>query len=299
MLDVASQLVKDLFGVANTSRINGVRQLVARFNTEVLQHKLVVVEEIEVRKGSKEANQVKTLITEDSTTVEAKKLPSSVEPINCAFLMTTNNLPTWLEEADRRFYILNFDHEGYNNGGKDYEKFVGLVKALKDQVSTPAGFKGIYDELMARDLTDHNAMSLDVMKHSTSLMKELKVLTPDVVKEQIKEVISRHGIVFLMSKQATDLINCFAFREANSQTHLFTELGYKKARFAWGGVKSQRACWFLPSADPDRGEVLVEGIRAPMEQQVNKVSELLLDPLLRESVNVKPINYYADGKRRV
>ena len=296
---VLTDLVKELFGVANTSRINGVRQLVARFNKEVLQHKLVVVEEIEVRKGSKEANQVKSLITEDSTTVEAKGLPSSVEAINCAFLMTTNHLPTWLEEADRRFFILNFDHEGYNNGGKDYEKFVGLVKNLKEQVGTPAGIKGIYDDLMARDLTDHNAMSLDVMKHSTSLMQELKVLTPDVVKEQIKEVLSRHGIVFLMSKQATDLINCFAFREANSQTHLFTELGYKKARFAWGGVKSQRACWFLPSADPERGEVLVGGIRAPMELQVNKVSELLLDPLLRESVNVKPINYYADGKRRV
>jgi len=296
---VLTDLVKDLFGAANTSRINGVRQLVARFNKEVLQHKLVVVEEIEVRKGSKEANQVKSLITEDSTTVEAKGLPSSVEAINCAFLMTTNHLPTWLEEADRRFFILNFDHEGYNNGGRDYEKFVGLVKNLKEQVGTPAGIKGIYDDLMARDLTDHNAMSLDVMKHSTSLMQELKVLTPDVVKEQIKEVLSRHGIVFLMSKQATDLINCFAFREANSQTHLFTELGYKKARFAWGGVKSQRACWFLPSADPERGEVLVGGIRAPMEQQVNKVSELLLDPLLRESVNVKPINYYADGKRRV
>lgn len=296
---VLTDLVKDLFGGANTSRINGVRQLVARFNKEVLQHKLVVVEEIEVRKGSKEANQVKSLITEDSTTVEAKGLPSSVEAINCAFLMTTNHLPTWLEEADRRFFILNFDHEGYNNGGKDYEKFVGLVKNLKEQVGTPAGIKGIYDDLMARDLTDHNAMSLDVMKHSTSLMQELKVLTPDVVKEQIKEVLGRHGIVFLMSKQATDLINCFAFREANSQTHLFTELGYKKARFAWGGVKSQRACWFLPSADPDRGEVLVGGIRAPMEQQVNKVSELLLDPLLRESVNVKPINYSADGKRRI
>lgn len=296
---VLTDLVKDLFGAANTSRINGVRQLVARFNKEVLQHKLVVVEEIEVRKGSKEANQVKSLITEDSTTVEAKGLPSSVEAINCAFLMTTNHLPTWLEEADRRFFILNFDHEGYNNGGRDYEKFVGLVKNLKEQVGTPAGIKGICDDLMARDLTDHNAMSLDVMKHSTSLMRELKVLTPDVVKEQIKEVLSRHGIVFLMSKQATDLINCFAFREANSQTHLFTELGYKKARFAWGGVKSQRACWFLPSADPERGEVLVGGIRAPMELQVNKVSELLLDPLLRESVNVKPINYYADGKRRV
>ncbi len=53
--------------------------------------------------------------------------------------MTTNHLPTWLEEADRRFFILNFDHEGYNNGGKDYEKFVGLVKNLKEQISTPGG----------------------------------------------------------------------------------------------------------------------------------------------------------------
>ena len=50
---VLTELVKDLFGVANTSRINGVRQLVARFNKEVLQHKLVIVEEIEVKKAPK------------------------------------------------------------------------------------------------------------------------------------------------------------------------------------------------------------------------------------------------------
>jgi len=294
---VLTDLVKDLFGVANTSRINGVRQLVARFNKEVLQHKLVVVEEIEVRKGSKEANQVKTLITEDSTTVEAKGLPSSVEPINCAFLMTTNNLPTWLEEADRRFYILNFDHEGYNNGGKDYEKFVGLVKKMKEQVSTPAGIKGIYDQLMARDLTDHNAMSLDVMKHSTALMKELKVLTPDVVKEELREVLRGNNIVFLTSKQATKLINEYASREANAQTHLFTELGYKKARFAWGGVKSQKACWFLPSSTPERGEVLVGGIRTPMGQQVAKVDGLLTDPLMSDKEGHRDISYTKNGKR--
>ncbi len=296
---VLTELVKDLFGVANTSRINGVRQLVARFNKEVLQHKLVVVEEIEVRKGSKEANQIKSLITEDSTTVEAKNLPSSVASINCAFLMTTNNLPTWLEEADRRFFILNFDHEGYNNGGKDYAKFVGLVKDLKEQISTLAGIKGIYDDLMARDLSDHNAMSLDVMRNSTSLMRELQVLTPDVVKEEVGEVLRNHHVVFLTSKHATDLIRCFtSSREANSQTHLFTELGYKKDRFAWGGDNSQKACWYLPSADPARGQLLVNGVRKPIGDQITKVSELLLDPLLRESVSVKPIHHHPDGTRR-
>ena len=282
---VLTDLMKDLFGVANTSRINGVRQLVARFNKEVLQHKMVVVEEIELRKGSKEANQVKTLITEDSTTVEAKGLPSSVEDINCAFVMTSNHLPTWLEEADRRFYILNFDHEGYNNGGKDYDKFVGLVKNLKEQTSTEAGIKGIYDDLMARDLINHNAMSLNVMKHSTGIMKELQVLTPDVVKVELQEILEANNIVFFTTKQAKNLIELFANREANSQTHLFTELGYKKKRFAWGGIKSQKACWFKPSADPEYGEVLVGGIRVPIEHQINKVEELLATPFQRVEDN--------------
>lgn len=294
---VLTDLVKELFGVANTSRINGVGQLVARFNKEILQHKLVIVEEIEVRKGSKEANQVKSLITEDSTTVEAKKLPSSVEPINCAFLMTTNHLPTWLEDADRRFYILNFDHEGYNNGGEDYEKFVGLVKNLKAQTNTPGGVKGIYDQLMARDLKDHNAMSLDVSRRSTSLMRELQMLSPDVVKQELEEVLRGNNIVFLTSKQATELINKYASREANAQTHLFTELGYKKARFAWGGVKSQKACWYLPSAKPGQGEVLVGGIRAPMGQQVAKVNELMIDPLMTDKEGHRDISYTKNGKR--
>ena len=290
---VLTDLMKDLFGVANTSRINGVRQLVARFNKEVLQHKLVVVEEIELRKGSKEANQVKSLITEDSTTVEAKGLPSSVEDINCAFVMTSNHLPTWLEEADRRFYILNFDHEGYNNGGSDYDKFVGLVKNLKEQTSTEAGIKGIYDDLMARDLTNHNAMSLNVMKHSTGIMKELQVLTPDVVKVELQEILEANNIVFFTSKQAKNLIELFTNREANAQTHLFTELGYKKKRFAWGGIKSQKACWFKPSADPEYGEVLVGGIRAPIQHQINKVNGLL------GSVNgeVTETSYTQGGKR--
>lgn len=282
---VLTELVKDLFGVSNTSRINGVSQLVARFNKEVLQHKLVIVEEIEVKKGSKEANQVKSLITEDSTTVEAKGLPSSVDSINCAFLMTTNHLPTWLEEADRRFFILNFDHEGYNNGGKDYEKFVGLVKDLKEQISTLAGVKGIYDDLMARDLSEHNPMSLDVVKHSTSLMRELQVLTPDVVKEQLREILAANNIVFFTSKQAQQLMDLFAKREANSTTHLFTGLGYKKNRFAWGGDKSQKACWYLPSAAPERGEVLVGGIRVPMALHLEKVDNLLTTPFQRIDEN--------------
>jgi hypothetical protein len=138
---------------------------------------------------------------------------------------------------------------------------------------------------MARDLSEHNPMSLDVVKHSTSLMRELQVLTPDVVKEQLREILAANNIVFFTSKQAQQLMDLFAKREANSTTHLFTGLGYKKNRFAWGGDKSQKACWYLPSAAPERGEVLVGGIRVPMALHLEKVDNLLTTPFQRIDEN--------------
>jgi hypothetical protein len=146
---------------------------------------------------------------------------------------------------------------------------------------------------MARDLTNHNAMSLNVMKHSTGIMKELQLLSPDVVKVELQEILEANNIVLFTTKQAKKLIELFANREANAQTHLFTELGYKKQRFAWGGKPSQRACWYKPSADPEYGEVLVGGIRVPIEHQINKVDGLL------GSVNdeVSNTSYTQGGKR--
>ena len=85
---------------------------------------------------------------------------------------------------------------------------------------------------------------------------------------------------------------------ANSQTHLFTELGYKKNRFAWGGDKSQKACWYLPSAVPVRGEVLVRGIRAPIGQQINKVNELLVDPAMRNTEGHKDTAFSKNGQQQ-
>lgn len=262
-----TDVCRELFGLANTSRTNGVNQLVARFNKEVLQHKLVIVEEIEVGKGSAQANKIKTLITEDSTTVEAKGLPSTVEEILCSFIFTTNHLPLWLETADRRFFILNFDHEGYNNGGKDYDEFRALCRNVFQQIKSPQEIKGIYDSLMSRNLTKFDAMSLDVETFATEVMVELRTLAPDVVKQNIEEVLEENFIVFVPSAKALELVKLFAYREANASTHLFLEMGWKKERCAWDGG-SQKFCWVKPSDNPkNRGAVWVgAGHRVPSIQ---------------------------------
>ncbi len=249
-----ADVCKALFGEANTARSNGVSKLVAKFNKEVLEKKLVVVEEVEVKKGSYQANAIKSLITEDSTTVEAKGQPSETINHHCCFLMTSNHLPLWLESADRRFYILNLDHQGYNNGGADYKKFKGLVAAVYAQITSKSALKGLYVTLLSRDLAGFDALSLDVNTHATDIMNELSNLSPDVVKELVADFLSVNEIKFVPQSDALKLVTHFAHREANAQTHIFSELGWKKKRYAWGG-QGQRWAWHHPDYKPEQGQI--------------------------------------------
>ena len=272
-----TDVLKALFGENNTGRTNGVGKLVGRFNKEILENKLVIVEEVEVKRGSPQANSLKSLITEDSTMVEAKGLPAYVEQIHCAFVMTTNHLPLWLEESDRRFFILDFNHEGYANGGADYTRFTKLVAELKNQIRNPEGIKGIYDKLMSRDVPDDFGSKLDITAHSTEIMTRLRDLSPDVAKQIIDEVLEEKHIVFVPVEYASKIINLYAHREINAQTHLFQELGWKKGKFAWGGG-AQKWAWVkeieakYPAA---RGKVWSGHNWDDMSKQVEKVESLL------------------------
>ena len=245
----------------------------------------MIVEEVEVKRGSPQANSLKSLVTEDSTMVEAKHLPAYVEDIYCAFLMTTNHLPLWLEESDRRFFIMEFDHQGYANGGSEYDRFTKLVGDLKNQLRSDAGTKGIYDQLMARDVSPDFGLKLDITKHRTEFMRKLSDLSPDVAKQLLEEKLNNQDIVFVPVDLASKLINKIAPREINAQTHLFTELGWKKGKFAWGGGPQQRAWYRIidPEKMPSRGRIYVGTKTDPncdvgwvlMANQVERVRDLL------------------------
>lgn len=272
-----TDLLKALFGEQNTGRTNGVSKLVGRFNKEVLENKLVIVEEVEVRRGSPEANSLKSLITENSTMVEAKGLPAFVEHIYCAFIMTTNHLPLWLEESDRRFFILEFNHKGYSNGGPDHEAFTDIVARLKQLTTDPKRLKGLYDRLLARKVSRNFGDKLDIQKYATEIMLQLKDLSPDAAKQIVEEVLNDKNIVFVPVEYASKIINQVAPREINAQTHLFNELGWKKQKFAWGGG-SQKWVWWKP-VDPrypaKEGKVWSGHNWDEMSKHVQKVAELL------------------------
>lgn len=238
-----TDVVKALFGEQNTARTNGVGKLVGRFNKEVLEKKLVIVEEVEVKKGSSQANSLKSLITEDSTTVEAKGMPLYVEQIYCAFLMTSNHLPLWLEDSDRRFFILEFAHQGFANGGTDYHHFEELCGRVYAQIKTSKGIKGIYDSLMKLDTPRDFGKKLDVTADKTAVMERIGTLSPDVAKLLLEEALSEHHIRFVPAEYASKLINKYSPRDVNAQNYLFPSLGWSRKKFAWD-AGDQKRCWY-------------------------------------------------------
>jgi hypothetical protein len=297
-----ADIMRALFGNHNTGRINGVNKLVGRFNKEVLDNKLVIVEEVEVKRGSPQANRLKSLVTEESTMVEAKNMPIYLQDIYCTFLMTTNHLPLWLEESDRRFFILNFDHQGYANGGQDYHQFTKLVGEVKDQIESASGVKGIYEELMQREVATDYGFKLDVSQHQTSIMKRLRDLSPDIAKQLLEETLENRNIVFVPVSYAHRLINSIAPREVNAQTHIFTELGWLKGKFAWSGGPQSWAWYRIIEPDklPSRGKVYTQLNTTSssrdwqkMDEQVERIKDILRT--FKETQEDKPVDVDAFG----
>lgn len=291
-----ADVLKELFGAMNTGRINGVNKLVGRFNKEVLANKLVIVEEVEVKRGSPHANRIKSLVTEDSTMVEAKNMPVYVENIFCAFVMTTNHLPLWLEESDRRFFILNFDHAGYANGGHKYQDFTRLVGALKTQLKDPQFIKSLYDQLMNRKVASDYGRKLDVSTHSTEIMQRLRDLSPDVVKQLVEEKLKLADVYFVPVSLAHKLINRIAPREANSQTHIFTELGWQKKKFAWDGA-TQRYAWYKvvsPDLPPLKGKVYT-GLKTGKNCKLGWVTMKSQEEIVLDMVSPPAKNIFDEG----
>ena len=287
---VIAEVCEALFGQANATRCS-VEQLLARFNKEILQHKMVIVEEVSIPKGSAKANGIKTLITDPTVTMEAKGAPSTKEPILCSFILTTNHLPTWLEESDRRFFIMNFDHEGYNNGGKEYEYFSKLGEAISEKVAKrPAAIKALHNVLLARDLSDFNPMSLNVQKYSTQIMKDLRQLSPDVVKQNLEELFENNGIHFIPQDLAVKLVKTFAKREANAVTHLFSEMGWKQKKVAW--LKgTQKRCWYKQVENPPaQGDVCTGGAGS------SDGAEPTWEPIWSQLERIAKVLHNEDGK---
>jgi hypothetical protein len=249
------QLVIKLFGDQNSITQNSVDKLTSRFNMTILQSKLVVSEELQLRPDSSQGNTLKTYITEKATLSEQKGREAERIEQSCCFLFTTNHLPIWIEAEDRRYYVIEIDHVGHASGPGAAE-FAALVEKLHAFMGEPEKIAGLYQYLMARRVAEtFNAKSLNIAKDSTAVMQRIQGASRQTSLERLEELLNEQGKNAISEADVTALMAEKIRGNINSTKHLMTELGWSKTKVKWGGVDYARARWVRQGFSVSDGKI--------------------------------------------
>lgn len=239
-------LARNLFGADNTATQNNVDKLTSRFNNFALTHRLVISEELSLRPDSNQSNALKTYITDKVIATERKGREAEQVPLVSCFLFTTNHLPTFLEQGERRYYIVNTGHAGYASGPRAAE-FSTLVGQVVAAMREPAQIAYLYNALMARKLSDNfDGQTLNTDLHGTPLMKQLQGAAAHTNLEQLKEFLDGKKYLIVTQTEVADFVASTFRNSANATRHLMMELGWTHCNVKWGGADYARVLWAKP-----------------------------------------------------
>lgn len=250
-----SRLLVKLFGEKNSVTQNNVDKLTGRFNMPILRSKLVICEEVNLRTGSGDANTLKTYITEKQAAAEIKgKELQRVEQRLC-LVLTSNHMPFWIEPEDRRYYIINVDHDGYAKGPRAAE-FSNLVGELETWLSQPENVARLYNHLIERKLSeDFSSKTLNVEQHGTEMMRQIFGNGRATVVDRLKELLDGRGQHAVPEADVVELVTNALKVNINSTKHLMSDLGWTKQEVKWGGVDYARQIWVRPNYMVQGGKI--------------------------------------------
>ena len=235
-----------LFGDQNTATENNINKLVSRFNAPVLEKKLVICEELYLPPGSDKANAVKTFITEKEAVVEHKF--QSVQQVQqfCCFVFITNHKPIWLEQGDRRFYVVHVDHDGHRfgpNGGK----YASQVAALFEHYSDPAHVAALYKALRAHKVAaDFDPQSLQVVEKSTAVMHEIQESSFDINRKAVEEYLEANDFIAVNMSGLQHIVEQKLATKTSALKYVLGDLEWVATNAKWGGKDYKRMLWLKP-----------------------------------------------------
>lgn len=239
-------LARTLFGSENTATQNNVDKLTSRFNNYALTNRLVISEELSLRPDSTQSNALKTYITDKVIATERKGREAEQVPLVSCFLFTTNHIPTFLEQGERRYYIVNTGHAGYASGPQAAE-FSTLVGQVVEALGDPNQIARLYNALMARKLNDNfDGQTLNTDLYGTELMKRIHGAAEHTTLEQLKEYLDARKYLIVTQTEAADFVTSTFRVSANSTRHLMMELGWTHCNVKWGGADYARVLWAKP-----------------------------------------------------
>lgn len=248
-----AKVLTALFGLENTASTNGIKPLTQRFSADTLDRKLVVAEEVHISSHSSEGNALKDLITNTVITVERKYQPIVTIPQTSCFLFMTNHKPLWLEGGERRYYIIDMDHEGHAQGSKN-EEFYGLAGAVNEQIKNPQYVRDLYERLVTRKLSEaFDPTNMRFNDNATTIMRELQANSGNEGEQVLAAILAEHHCSIILSEDFPDLMAHLRLRNTNSLRNMLVRMGWEARRIRFGGA--QYRAWCKKGLEIENGRV--------------------------------------------
>ena len=266
------QLATRLFGEGNSITQNSIAKLTGRFNKPILDSKLVVSEEVQLKPDSPHGNTLKTYISEKVTTSEAKGRDVEKVRQSCFFLFTSNHLPIWMEAGDRRIYVIDVDHEGHASG-PDAEEFGSFIAALNTWMESDENIAALYHGLMEhQQANEFNPRSLNVSLIETPVMRQIMGSSREVLLVRLEELLAGRGVFAVPQEVLARLFVENLKTNQNRIRHMMPELGWRSETAKWGGVDHSRAIWIHPDYQVTGGRVRgPDGFDEPVSQTEEEI----------------------------
>ena len=247
------ELGQALFGEANTANENGIEGLTQRFASDSLSKKFVKVEEVKLSSHSDAGNKMKDYITGDAALVDVKHMPKQTIPLKCAFMLTTNHKPTWLEGGERRYFLIDMDHAGHAYGDRK-DAFDEITAAFRKDLENPKQLKRWYIELTGRNHhKDFDPFALKPQKIGSPLMKELMGEARIEVKDVLEDLLAIYSVTVIPSADQQLLVNHLKLKGQQSLRNILRDLGWLPISARFDG-KTQRI-WVRQDNTVDKGRL--------------------------------------------
>ena len=247
------ELGQALFGEANTANENGIEGLTQRFASDSLSKKFVKVEEVKLSSHSDAGNKMKDYITGDVAFFDIKNNHKQTIQLKCAFMLTTNHKPTWLEGGERRYFLIDMDHAGHAYGDRK-DAFDEITKAFRKDLEDPKQLKRWYIELIERNHhKDFDPFILKPQKISSPLMKELMGEARIEVKDVLEDLLTIYSVTVIPSADQQLLVNHLKLKGQQSLRNILRDLGWHPISARFDG-KTQRI-WVRQDNTVEKGRL--------------------------------------------
>ncbi|WOI28725.1 primase-helicase family protein [Sulfitobacter dubius] len=262
------QLVVKLFGDENSITQNSIEKLTGRFNKPLLDSKLVVSEELQLKPNSSRGNTLKTYISEKVTTSEVKGREVEKVRQHCCFLFTTNHLPLWIEADERRYYVIDVDHDG-SASGPNAAEFGAFVAEFVAWMDNDENIARLYNALLQhRQSNSFNPRALNLSAIDTPVMQQIMGASREVSLVRLEEWLAEQGVFALPQERIAFFFVETLRTNQNRIRHMMPELRWRPVSVKWGGVDHARVVWVHADYQVAGGRVRgPEGYDQPIEAE--------------------------------